>query len=104
MLDCLGTEAAATEYSIHLSALLTMPNTKDKQEVLASHCAWQVAAVVMPVGCDRGVWLPLPAGALPHAARAASLMGDAEAVEMRAEPAMMAVKNCMLMEVDLKMF
>jgi hypothetical protein len=80
-----------------------MPNTKDKQEVLASQLAWQAAAVVMPVGCERGFWLPLPAGALPHVARAASLMGDAEVVAMRAEEARMAVKNCMLIEVDLKM-
>jgi hypothetical protein len=30
-------------------------------------------------------------------------MGDAEVVAMRAEEARMAVKNCMLIEVDLKM-
>ena len=71
---------------------------------MASHCAWQADAVVMPVGCERGVWLPLPAGALPHVARAASLMGDAETPAMRAEAAMMVVNDCMLMEEDLRIF
>jgi hypothetical protein len=75
-----------------------MPNTKDIQEVLASHCTWQAAAVVMPLGCERGVWLPLPSGALPHVARAASLIGFAEAHAMRAEAAMMVVNDCMMKE------
>jgi hypothetical protein len=70
---------------------------------LASHCAWQAEAVVMPVGCERGVWLPLPAGALPHVARAASWMGDAETPATRAEAARMEVNDCMLMEEDWRM-
>jgi hypothetical protein len=84
---------------MHSSALLTMPKTKDRQEALESHCAWHADAVVMPVGCDRGVWLPLPAGALPHVARAASLTGDAETPAMRADAATMEVNECMLIEV-----
>lgn len=37
VLDCFGTEAAGTEYSMHLSAPSTTPKTKDWQEPLASH-------------------------------------------------------------------
>lgn len=70
----------------------------DRHEVLESHCPWQAAAVVMPLGCEKGVRFPLPAGVLPHVARAASLIGFAEAPAMRAEAAMMVVKDCMAKE------
>lgn len=83
-------------YLLHLSTLLTRPKTKDWQEELASHCAWQDAAVVIPVGCERGCWLPLPAGALPQVLR--TWIGELETVARRAEAAMIVVKVCILMD------
>jgi hypothetical protein len=77
--------------------LLTMPKTNDWQELLASHCAWQRAAVVMPVGWARGAWLPDPAGAAPHVSLAVSWIGEAETVAARkAEAAMKLVKEGIL--------
>ena len=58
---------------MHSSTLLTKPNRKERQVLSASHCAWHSAAVVMPVGCEIGVWLSLPAGALPQVLRTESL-------------------------------
>ncbi len=58
---------------MHSSALFTIPKTKERQAELASHCARQAAAVVIPVGCERGVWLPLPAGAVPQVSLTVSL-------------------------------
>lgn len=49
----------------------------------------------MPVGWERGVWEPLPVGAVPHVSRAMR-RGDAETEERRLEAAMMA-KACILM-------
>ena len=58
---------------MHSSTELTIPKTKDSQEELSSHCAWHADAVVIPVGCDKGVWLPLPEGTAPQVSRTASL-------------------------------
>lgn len=39
VLVCVGMADAATEYSIHSSALFTIPKMKERHDVLASHCA-----------------------------------------------------------------
>jgi hypothetical protein len=51
---------------MHSSALFTIPKMKERQAELALHCARHAAAVVIPVGWDMGLWLPLPDGALPQ--------------------------------------
>jgi hypothetical protein len=51
---------------MQLSALFTIPKMKERQAEFALHCARQAAALVIPLGCERGVWLPLPDGALPQ--------------------------------------
>jgi hypothetical protein len=99
VLDWGGTLAAGTEYRMQSTTLLTMPKTKDWQELLASHCAWQRAAVVMPVGWARGAWLPDPAGAAPHVSLVVSWIGEAETMAARkAEAAMMLMKEGILIE------
>ena len=98
-LDCAGRADAATEKSMHWSALFTMPKMKERQESLASHWAWHASAVVIPLGSERGVALPLPDGAEPHTSR--RWRGEPETEAMRTEAAMILVKDCILKVVDL---
>jgi hypothetical protein len=53
----------------------------------------------MPVGWERGVWLPLPLGTEPQVLR--GRIGEVETVERRAERATMVVNDCILKEVGL---
>lgn len=90
-----GTLAAATEKSMHLSAESTMPNTKERQLVMALQLVWQAAAVWMLAGLERGVWEPVAAGLEPHVwARMAT--GEAEPRARRLDAARTAVKACMV--------
>jgi hypothetical protein len=93
LVACLGTLVAGTENSLHVLTLLTRPKTKDWQALLVVHCAWQAAAVLMPVGWESGCALPLPAGAVPQIAR--GRIGEAEIVAKKADAAMMVVNECM---------
>jgi hypothetical protein len=92
--DWVGTEAAATENSRHLSALLTMPKANDWQFVIAVHWAWQDAAVLMFAGCEIGVWAPEAVGLEPQVAR--TTKGEAEARAKRLEAAKIVVNACMI--------
>jgi hypothetical protein len=84
---------------MHSTTLLTIPKTKDWQLELASHWARHAWAVVMPLGWERGVALPLPEGAEPQVSR--TLRGEAEAAPMKAEAAMILVKDCILMVEEM---
>jgi hypothetical protein len=86
---------------MHLTALFTMPKTKDWQDALAVQLAWHALAVVIPLGWERGCWLPLPVGAPPQVLR--SWRGELETVARRAEAVIRTVVNeCILIAYNVK--